>query len=163
MARAGERSGGAVEREDADGAGRVRSSTGPYDKSRNAVSSSPVEDGVEAIRRPIPASLYSRQQPAQGGEAMEGPFSDSSFFSAVAVQQEDSFGASCPAQQDPETAELRQPWPCLTSSPAWEQKCKSRAGTGCARMSATTRTTAIVRSPAVKEILLAETAFMREL
>ena len=152
-----------MEREDADGAGRVRSSTGPYDKSCNAVSTSSVEDGVNAMRRPIPARLYSQQQPAQGGDAMQGPLAGISFFSPAPRQQECDLGAGCPAQQDPETAELRQPWPCLRSSPAWEQKCRSRAGTGCARMSATIRATAIVRSPAVKEILLAETPFMREL
>ena len=108
MARAGERSGGAVEREDADGAGRVRSSTGPYDKSRNAVSTSPVEDGVEAIRRPIPASLYSRQQPAHDGDAMDKPLAGTCFLSAAPGQQEAGFRADCPVQQDPAPPELRQ-------------------------------------------------------
>ena len=160
MPRAEGRSNDAVEWEDADGAGRANNSTGPYDKSRNVVSTSPVEDGVNAARMTIPARLYSRQQPAQGGEAMEGPFADFPFFSAAAVQQKDSFGVGCPTQQALEADEFRQTWPWLTSSPALEQKCRSRAGTGCATMSAAIRTTAIARSPAAKKNLLAENPFM---
>ena len=108
MARPGGRSSGSLDRKDTDRAGRVRNSTGPSEKPRKGVSTSPAEDAVTATSDSIPARLYSRQQPSHDGDAMDKPLAETCFFSAAPGQQAAGFRAGCPAQQDPAPPELRQ-------------------------------------------------------